>query len=366
MISKMKKLCLGDICEKGSSNLAQKDLASNNGYYPVFGAGGLIKNIGFYQQQNEYIAIVKDGAGIGRVMILPEKSSVISTMQYIFPKPGVDIKYLYYALIFMNLSKYFSGSTIPHIYFRDYQKETIYLPPFDEQRKIASKLDKISSLLILRNQQKNRYELLVKSQFIEMFGDELNDNAVELKDVCSIITDGTHQPPKFTGSGIPFLFVSNIIGNEISYQTNKFITRKDYNVLINRTPIEVGDILLTTVGSYGNPAIVQSKQEFCFQRHIAYMKPKRNIVNSVYLHTAILSNSVKKQIETKVKGIAQKTLNLSELKTTRVNLPPIALQNEFAAFVEQADKSKFVMQKGLEKLELGYKAFMQRYFGQEP
>ena len=203
---------------------------------------------------------------------------------------------------------------------------------------------------------------LVKSRFIEMFGC-LKKDTIELKDICTIITDGTHQPPKFYSEGIPFLFVSNIINNEIRYKTDKYISREDYEVLIKRTPIEVGDILLTTVGSYGNPAIVCSEQEFCFQRHIAYMKPIKKEVNSVYLHSAFLSDAVKRQIEIKVKGIAQKTLNLSELKTIRISLPPLDLQNRFAAFVEVTDKSKFEIQKSLEKLETLKKALMQQYFG---
>lgn len=91
----MKTIRLGDVCEKGSSNIAQKDLENNSGQYPIYGASGLIKHVDFYKQEKEYIAIVKDGAGIGRTMLLPEKSSVIGTMQYIFPKDDIDIKFLY-------------------------------------------------------------------------------------------------------------------------------------------------------------------------------------------------------------------------------------------------------------------------------
>lgn len=85
---------------------------------------------------------------------------------------------------------------------------------------------------------------------------------VTIENICSTITDGTHQPPKFVSDGIPFLFVSNIITNQISYNTEKFISEETYSALIKRTPIEVGDILLSTVGSYGHPAIVQSTKKF--------------------------------------------------------------------------------------------------------
>lgn len=167
-----------------------------------------------------------------------------------------------------------------------------------------------------------------------------NENVI-MAEICSIITDGTHQPPKFVPTGIPFLFVSNIVTDEIHYDTEKFISEETYNELIKRTPIEIGDILLSTVGSYGHSAIVKSSRPFCFQRHIAYLKPDAAVVNSEYLRSAILSAEVQKQIDERVKGIAQKTLNLSEIRKLRLPLPPLELQQQFAAFVEMTDKSKY-------------------------
>ena len=102
----MKKyITLGEVCFKASSSIAQKNLQGIDGDYPIYGASGFIKNIDFYQQDKPYIAIVKDGAGIGRTMFLPAYSSVIGTMQYIIPKDSMDIGFLYYAICFMNLGK---------------------------------------------------------------------------------------------------------------------------------------------------------------------------------------------------------------------------------------------------------------------
>ena len=151
---------LGDVCEKATSNLVQKDLEGHSGIYPIYGASGFIANVDFYQQEKPYIAVVKDGAGIGRIMKLPAKSSVIGTMQYIIPSDTVDISYLAYAMEHMNLSKYFTGATIPHIYFKDYQKEEFPLAPLAEQRKIAAVLDKVSGLIAKRRQQLDKLDLL--------------------------------------------------------------------------------------------------------------------------------------------------------------------------------------------------------------
>ncbi|WP_024858955.1 hypothetical protein [Ruminococcus albus] len=74
----MKKyVTLGEVCTKGSSSIAQKDIEQNNGSYGIYGASGYIKDVDFYHQDKPYIAVVKDGAGIGRTMLLPEKTSII-------------------------------------------------------------------------------------------------------------------------------------------------------------------------------------------------------------------------------------------------------------------------------------------------
>lgn len=168
------------------------------------------------------------------------------------------------------------------------------------------------------------------------------DEYRSLKDVCTLITDGTHNPPKFVDSGIPFILVSNITGNIVTYETPKYITDQDYHTLMKRTPIEKGDVLLSTVGSYGHPAIVTDDRPFAFQRHIAHLKPNRELLTSEYLHTAILSSVVQEQIEILVLGVAQKTLNLSAIKQIRIPVPSIEEQKVFVSFVEQSDKSKFV------------------------
>lgn len=114
---------LEDVCERGSSNIKQSDVVEMTGDYPIYGAAGYIGNVDFYHQDKAYIAVVKDGAGIGRTTLHPAKSSVIGTMQYLLPKDNVLPEYLYYVVSYMHLEKYFTGATIPHIYFKDYKNE---------------------------------------------------------------------------------------------------------------------------------------------------------------------------------------------------------------------------------------------------
>ena len=106
---------LGDVCDRGTSNLKQSDITDTSGEYPVYGASGLIGTVSFYHQKLPYVAVVKDGAGIGRTTLHPAESSVIGTMQYLLPKANILPEYLYYVVKHMHLEKYYTGATIPHI-----------------------------------------------------------------------------------------------------------------------------------------------------------------------------------------------------------------------------------------------------------
>ena len=273
------------------------------------------------------------------------------------------LHYLKSDITLTYIKAYASGSVRDNLKFSILKEFPINLPSAEEQEQIVATLDGIEHLIALRKEELASLDELVKSRFIELFGDTPDGEKVAMADICRIITDGTHQPPKFVSEGIPFLFVSNIVTNEIRYDAQKFISEETYAELIKRTPIAIGDILLSTVGSYGHPAVVKTEKPFCFQRHIAYLKPNADIVDSEYLRGAILSADVQRQIDEGVKGIAQKTLNLSEIRKIRLPLPPIELQEQFAAFVEQTDKSKLAVQKALEELEILKKSLMQQYFG---
>ena len=248
-----------------------------------------------------------------------------------------------------------------HIVKKDFEETLIPYPSQKKQIEIGTNLDKIANIIAARKQQLELLDELVKARFVEMFED--CNNLISMEDVCSIITDGTHQPPKFQESGIPFILVSNLSNNTITYNTEKYISEETYSALYKRTPIEIGDLLLSTVGSYGHPAVVTEDTRFLFQRHIAYLKPKREIVNSFYLHSALLAPDGQRQIEEKIKGIAQKTLNLSEIRKIMIPVPEIEEQNEFADFVKRIDKSKVAIQKSLDETQILFDSLMQKYFG---
>ena len=241
------------------------------------------------------------------------------------------------------------GATITGISSKTLKSITIPVAPLETQRRIVEELRAIEAQKVAANSILKSFSALVKSRFVEMFEKSASLKMVRLKDVCSVITDGTHQSPKFQSEGVPFLFVSNIANNELTYETSKYISLEDYETLIKRTPIEIGDILVSAVGSFGHPAIVKDERPFCFQRHIAYLKPRQEKVNSVFLHSALLSDGAQRYMDSAAKGVAQRTVTLNSFKELVIPLPPLSLQQEFAAFAAEVDKSRVVVQRQVVK-----------------
>ena len=133
----MKKTFLSELLVAERSQLSGNKLELNSGIYPVYGANGLVTYINFYEVDKPYLAVIKDGAGVGRTRILPKNSFCISTMGIIISNQYSVIEYLYYMMSQLDFTKYVVGATIPHIYFEDYGNQKIKLPCLDEQQKIA-------------------------------------------------------------------------------------------------------------------------------------------------------------------------------------------------------------------------------------
>ncbi|EXM40714.1 restriction endonuclease subunit S [Ruminococcus albus SY3] len=359
---------LGDICTYQSSNIKQGDLEPLNGEYPIYGASGFIKNVDFYKQNKPYVAIVKDGAGIGRVMQLPAFSSVIGTMQYIIPNDETDVKYLAYAMEHMNLSKYFTGATIPHIYFKDYKNEPIIAHDFETQRQIAANLDKVTHTIDLCNAILEKLDLLVKSRFVEMFGTlespASNFEYDTLKNLCYKITDGKHGGCTFEeGTSFYFVGAREIYDDTVHYETAPEITEEEFYKDYKRCNVEVGDFLIVNTGAtIGKSAIATDDrtEHTLLQKSVALMKTKKDKLLPIFLMYCYKVNDRMYKVES---ASAQPNLLLSKINATKIYVPSLALQEQFATFVEQTDKSKLAVKQVLEKAETLKKALMQEYFG---
>lgn len=344
----MKKVTLGDVCNKAGSNIAQKDLQENEGKYPIYGASGLIKKVDFYQQELPYIAVVKDGAGIGRTMLLPGHSSVIGTVQYILPidRETVDLKYLYYAIVHMNLSKYFSGATIPHIYYKDYKKEPLRLPELEKQREIAIVFQRIDELIAKREQQLKGLDGLVKSRFIELFGDPvLNDKNWKIVKIGDIVTDvryGTSKPA-VEGGKYPYIRMNNLtLDGKLDLNDLKYIDIPDDE--IDKCVVKKGDVLFNRTNSLelvGKTALFDQSQNMVIAGYIIRVRLNKQILPEIFVEYMNLK-ALKNILRSMAKGaVNQANINAKELQSIKIYIPDMVLQEKFVEFINQTDKSKY-------------------------
>ena len=344
-----KYVTLGDVCKKGSSNIAQKDIENSNGTYAIYGASGYIKDVNFYHQDKPYIAVVKDGAGIGRTMLLPEKTSVIGTLQYLIPNDSISVKYLYYTVTYMNLSKYFTGATIPHIYFKDYQKELLPLPPMGKQQEIAGNLEKIDAMIGLCNSIMEKMDVLVKSRFVEMFGDPVKNekkwNTIPLEDACISIVDCPHSTPHYTyeNTGYMCIRTSIVKKNQILWDEIEYIPEDEYLQRIKRRKPQKGDIIYTREGAIlGIAAVIDRECNVALGQRSMLLSPDTSVCLPEFLSTAMNFDSFLNKVLEGVSGSASPHINVGDIRIYNIMMPPVELQNIFATFVRDIDKSKLV------------------------
>lgn len=339
---------LNEVCEKGSSNIVISKLTDNDGDYPLYGASGLVKHIDFYHQDKPYIGIVKDGAGVGRVNIYPAYSSLVGTMQYIFPKKDCLLNFIKYFLVKLDLSHCVSGATIPHIYFKDYGKDLIPVPSLKIQEKIVSELDKINELIRLKKEQLKDYENLAQSIFYEMFGDPVeNDKGWEVKklgEVCDIFAGG--DKPKDIKTTKDNEYIYPVIANG---EGKKGILGYSKKCRVIKNAVTIG----ARGASIGNCRIV--KDGFTPAIRLLTLIPSEKL-DCPFLFYIV------KGLDYKQNGAGQAQLTVPNIKNERIILPPFPLQHLFAQRIEQIERQKSAVQKSITDLETLLASRMQYWF----
>lgn len=256
----MKEVAIKDICKKDSSALKQKELLPE-GKYPVFGASGIAGYLDRYHQEKEYIGIVKDGSGIGRVAFYPAKSSLIGTMQYILPKENYDIRYIGYCLQSLDLSKYKQGAAIPHIYFRDYGERLVKVTDNkEEQHSIVSRLDTafshIDALKSNAEKQLNEARKLFQAELTECMKPKEGWEEKRIKEVGEVIggTTPSTTNPLFWGGDICWISPAELHGEHYLYDSVKKITKEAVEAK-SLKELPIGTVILSSRAPIGKIAI---------------------------------------------------------------------------------------------------------------
>lgn len=290
----------------------------------------------------------------------------------VFDKCEVNREYFVYAVRYKlkEMESKTHGATMKHIVKKDFDNTLIPFPTLEEQENIANLLDKISTIILVRQQQLQKLDELVKARFVEMFG-ELHYNRhgfkiVSVEEVCTMVKDGTHQTPQYTTDdihGFKFLSSKDVMSQKVDWKNIKYIPSGLHEKLYSTLKPQRDDILMSKNGvNYGVAAVNDSDEVFDIYVSLALLRPKP-IINPIYFRCVLNNPDTKEQFDSSIKGIGVPNLHLGEIKKTKILLPPIKLQNQFAAFVHQVDKSKVAVQKSLDEAQLMFDSLMQQYFG---
>lgn len=334
---------LGDVCERGTSNLKLSDVSEKNGEFSVFGASGYIGSVDFYQQGYPYVAVVKDGAGIGRAMLCPGKTSVIGTMQYLLPKDNILPKYLFYVVKYMNLEKYFTGATIPHIYFKDYKNEEFNFDFWERQVEIVSVLSKCEKVIDLCKQELQLLDKLIKARFVELFGDPVSNSyglpEATLPDLGEFGRGvSKHRPRndiKLLGGKYPLIQTGDV-ANAGLYITSYSSTYSELGLKQSKM-WDKGTLCITIAANIAKTAILEF--DVCFPDSVVgFIANERT--NNIFVHYWF--SFFQAILESQAPESAQKNINLKILSELKVIVPEKRKQDQFASFVKLTDKSGFV------------------------
>ena len=362
---------------KDSSNLSINKLKDNEGDYPFYSAKGFVKNISFYHQEKSYLAIIKDGAGVGRVSLHPAKSSVVGTLQYLLPKEGFDLKFLYYYLLSVDFTKYFTGSTIPHIYFKDYKSEPFPVVALDEQKEIVEILDQAFESIekAKANIEKNieNAKELFQSKLNQIFSQTGEGWEIKkISEVFDVKSSKRVHKADWKKEGIPFYRAREVVklSKYGSVRNDLFISEELYSDFTKEkgAPTE-GDIIISAVGTLGQCYLVKKSDKFYFKDASVLWFEKKHQVDSKYIEFAFKSNLVIKQVLNKSMGATVGTLTISRAKIIEIPIPPIEEQKEIVETLNIMDNHvKSLLssyEEELKNLEELKKSILQKAFSGE-
>jgi type I restriction enzyme S subunit len=317
-------------------------------------------------------ALIFGTGGMASVHYCNEPFSTSTDCLVMYGRQGAPLELIYYYLRsnMHLLQDGFKGAGLQHI-SKDYILNiNIDMPAPSLQEQITHQMRLIDAMINGKKQQILSFDEAVKSRFIELFGDPVdNDRAwptETLNSVCSTIVDCPHSTPSYTSDNTGYMCIRTSIvkKNHIMWDEIEYIPEQEYYQRIQRKRPERGDIIYTREGAIlGIAAMIDRECNVALGQRSMLLSPNTYKCLPQFLSAAMNFDSFLRKALGGVSGSASPHINVGDIKAFAIILPPIELQEQFAAFVEQTDKSKLAVQKGLQELEILKKSLMQQYFG---
>ena len=362
---------LGDYVNIRTGKL-DANASSENGQFPFFTCSVTPLKIDTYSYDCECVLVA--GNGDLNVKYYDGKFDAYQRTYIIESKNKeiLSVPYLYYFLdkYVETLRKQAIGGVIKYIKLGNLTDAKINIPTIEEQKSVVSVLDKVNNIIDDRKKQLTKLDELVKARFVELFGDIKTGNykfeTRKLGEVAEVGSSHRVFTTEFVEEGIPFYRGTEIgeLANGIKPENPYRITKEHYHRLAcDETKPKIGDLLMPSICNKGQVWMVDTEEPFYYKDgRVLCISPNRKLFNCKYLEQFMREKTLVEYPKLG-SGSTFAEFKIFLLKDIDILIPPIELQNQFAAFVEQTDKSKLEIQKSLEKLELLKKALMQKYFG---
>ena len=358
----MKKVKLGQLVSIQTGKL-DANAAVFGGKYPFFTTAKEISRINEYAYDGEVVLVA--GNGDLNVKYYKGKFNAYQRTYILTSNSNVRMKYLYYFLDkYIEVLRYQSiGGVIKYIKLNNLSDAQIPMRSIFEQDKIIGILEKLDNEIIIRSKQLSELSNLVKSRFNEMFGDIFDNPQSKLEDHIEL-NPNKKELQNFNGN-VSFLPMSNVSENgkiDLSINRNIDDVRKGFTFFKDNDVI-VAKITPCFENGKGAPVFGLLNGVGFGSTEFHVLRPK-NTVNTVWLYHVTMLSKFRLEGERKMTGSGgQRRITKDFINNFKLNIPPLSLQNEFADFVDQVDKSQLAIQKSLEELETLKKSLMQEYFG---
>ncbi len=343
---------LGDVCEILDSKripITASDRIA--GPYPYYGANGVQDYVNDYIFDDELVLLAEDGGNFGSkekpiAYRISGKCWVNNHAHVLKPKPGLDVDYLCYSLMFYDVSSIVNGATRQKLTQADMRKMEIPMRSMEEQIVIVAQLSKASHMVLLRKQELQTLDDLIKARFVEMFGEPVSNpkgwGVLPWERVFDTRTGKLDSNASVEGGEYPF-----------------FTCAKEW-LWIDKYAYDCEAILLAGNNAAGVYDVKHYKGKFnAYQRtYILQLKDKDW---SYPLFKYQLEDRLQ-YLQSQSKGTNTRYLTMGILNSLDFIVPPKAMQDAFALFVAQVDKSKSAVQKALDEAQLLFDSLMQKYF----
>ena len=336
------------------------------GTTPYYGANGVQDYVADYIFDDELVLLAEDGGNFGSkekpiAYRVSGKCWVNNHAHVLKPKAVIDVDYLCYSLMFYDVSGLVNGATRQKLTQSDMRKMEIPLRTMVEQKKIVCRLNKLTELISLRKQQLAKLDELVKARFVEMF--LLHDYPTKTLDELSIGKGeyGAQSASTEYDSTRPRYIRITDVNEDGTLNDDKVSSENITDDEQYR--LSYGDFMFARMGATVGKTYAFLSGNQIFAGYLIRYKLNLSLANPRYLFWYTKLDDYQKWVKLNQSGAAQPGINAKKYGSLKIPVPPIALQNQFAAFVERVDQQKQTVQQSLEKLELMKKALMQEYFG---